>query len=143
MAETQAMIGYGTKFYLENDASPPTLEELAEIVNVTPPNDSIAMLDATHMQSPNRTMEFVPGLTDPGSAGFVMNFIPGSNADVALQAWRTSGARKQCRIVFPNGVTWTFSGLLESYQPEAAVADVMRATVGIKVTGSTVPGTSP
>ena len=137
MAETQAMIGYDSSFLLEDDSSPPELVAIAEVVNITPPNSQIAMLDATHMKSPDRTMEFV---TDPGSAGFTMNFIPGSDADDRLLAWRTSGARKQCRIIFPNGVTWTFSGLLESYQPEAAVADVMRATVAIKVTGSTTTG---
>lgn len=140
MPDTEAMIGYGSKFLLEDDSSPPELVELAEVVNITPPNMQTAQVDATHMQSPNRMMEFIAGLTDPGSASFVMNFVPSSDSDARILAWRASGLRKQCQIIFPNAVTWTFNANCEGYQPEAAVADVMRATVTVKVTGSVTPG---
>lgn len=137
MAETAAMIGYGSKFQLGNGATPTeTFADLAEVSNITPPSVAADVVDATHMQSPNRTREFIDGLIDPGECSFEMNFIPGSAADDAIQAWKLAGGRKTCRIVFPNDVTWTFSGILQGYEPAVPTDDKMTATVTIKVTSS-------
>lgn len=136
MAETQAAIGYGSLFeYSLNNGG--TWNTLAEVTNITPPSDTVDVLDATHMQSPNRTREFIEGLVDPGEASFEMNFIPGSPADVAIRGFRGAG-RISCRITWPNGTIWTFKGIMTSYAPAAPTADKMTATVTFKVTGSLV-----
>jgi hypothetical protein len=98
------------------------------------------MVDATHMQSPNGDREFIIGLNDPGEASFEMNFIPGSAADLKIQSIKAGRARVKCRITFPNGVTWTFSGLLMTYEPAVPTDDKMTASVSWKVSGSTVTG---
>lgn len=141
MAETQASLGYGSVFAVSTDDGA-TYVDLAEISNITPPSATIDMVDATHMQSPNADREFIIGLNDPGSASFDMNFIPGSAADLKIQAVKAARARVKCRITFPNGVTWTFSGLLKTYEPAVPTDDKMTATVTFKVSGSTVTGAS-
>lgn len=144
MAETQASIGYGSFFHISEDNGS-TWIELAEVYDITPPNDTVDEIDATHMQSPNRTREFIPGLIDPGEASFEMNFVPGSASDLKIAALKVAGARVKCRITFPNAVTWVFSGWVSGYEPAVPTDDKMTATVTWRVTGSTVstPAAAP
>ncbi|MDX0251150.1 histidine kinase [Sinorhizobium meliloti] len=144
MAETQASIGYGSFFHVSQDNGA-TWIELAEVYDITPPSDTVDVVDATHMQSPNRTREFISGLSDPGEASFEMNFVPGSASDAKIREIRVSGERVKCRITFPNAVAWTFSGLVTGYEPAVPTDDKMTATVTFKVTGSYVstPAAAP
>lgn len=141
MAATEAIIGYGSLFAISTDDGT-TFTDLAEVYDITPPSDSVDVIDATHMTSPNATREFIIGLNDPGECSFEMNFIPGSTADAAIQSVRTARERVSCRITFPNDVTWTFAGILTGYEPAAPTDDKMTATVTFKVTGSYVTGTA-
>lgn len=144
MAVSQAMIGYGTKFQIERADSPNEWDDIAEVINVTPPNFTTDQVDVTHNQSPNRTREFIPGLIDPGEASFEMNFVPSTSltsSDRILQALRDSGDVATCRIVYPNDVTWEFFGSLTGYEITSATEDKMTATVTIKVSGSITVGT--
>lgn len=144
MADTQASIGYGTHFHISEDSGA-TWTALAEVYDITPPNDSVDEVDATHMQSPNRTREFIPGLIDPGEASFEMNFVPGSPSDLKIAALKTAGTRVRCRITFPNAVTWTFTGWVSGYEPAVPTDDRMTASVTWRVSGSTVatPAAAP
>jgi hypothetical protein len=137
MAETQASIGYGTFFHVSQNGGT-TWTELAEVYDITPPTDEVDEIDATHMQSPNRTREFIPGLIDPGEASFEMNFIPGSDSDELIRDLKTSGERVRCRITFPNGVEWEFSAWVKGYEPAIPTDDKMTATVTWRVTSPTV-----
>lgn len=139
MAETLASLGYGSVFAVSTDDGA-TYVDLAEVSDITPPSSTIDMVDATHMGSPNADREFIIGLNDPGEASFSMNFVPGSAADLKIQAVKAARARIKCRITYPNGVTWTFSGLLMTYEPAVPTDDKMTATVSFKVSGSTVTG---
>ena len=140
MAVTAARIGYGSLFAISTAGAAGPWSDIAEITNLTPPSDQLDIIDATHMQSPNATREFILGLNDPGECSFEMNFIPGSDADDLLQAVRAARAKVNCRITFPNLVTWTFEGILTGYEPDAPIDEKMSATVTIKVTGSYVVG---
>lgn len=144
MAETQASIGYGSLFDISRDSEVSWLT-MGEVFDITPPNDTVDEVDATHMQSPNRTREFIPGLIDPGEASFEMNFIPGSPSDLLVAEIKTAGERVRCRITFPNGVTWKFTGWVTGYEPAVPNDDKMTATVTWRVTGPTVstPSVAP
>jgi hypothetical protein len=102
--------------------------------------------DVWHMQSPNRNREFISGLNDPGECSFDMNFIPGNSADdrmFELLSLPTGASRtRNCRISYPNGVTWSFSAELTGYEPTVPVDDKMTATATFKVTGSISVGTT-
>lgn len=137
MAATAAMIGYGSTFALKATGDVDFVD-LAEVTNITPPSDSIDVIDATHMASPNATREFILGLNDPGECSMEMNFIPGSAADTKIQAVRNARERVQGRITWPNRWTWTFDGIMTAYTPTAQAADKMSATLTFKVTGSYV-----
>lgn len=135
---TDADIGYGTTFSMANGEATPVQVEIAEVYDITPPNETVDVIDATHMKSPNGYREFILGLTDPGDCSFEMNFIPGSESETLILAAKTARARRSCIITFPNGATWTFDGLVTGYEPAIPTADKMTCTVTYKVTGSVV-----
>lgn len=134
---TDASIGYGSYFHISQDNGD-NWTAIAEVYDITPPSSTVDQIDATHMQSPNRNREFIAGLSDPGSASFEMNFVPGSASDLKIQEIRASGEQVLCRITFPNSVTWKFTGQVESYEPAVPTEDKMTASVSFKVSGSTV-----
>lgn len=134
---SDAMIGYGSYFHISQDSGSSWIE-IAEVFDITPPSDTVDQVDVTHMQSPNRRREFISGLSDPGSASFEMNMIPGSASDLKIQEIRGTGEQVLCRITFPNAVTWQFTGQIESYEPAIPNEDKMTASVSFKVSGSTV-----
>lgn len=133
MADTQASLGYGITFEMADVATPTSFDYISEIFDLTPPSDSTEQVQATHMQSPNRTHEFIEGLTDPGEVSFEMNYVPGSDSDKKLTA--AKGKRKRCRITFPNGVQVLFTGSRQTYEKTAPTEDKMTASVAFKVSG--------
>src|SRR5262245_42776376 len=139
MAATQAMLGYNTRFFLESFVSPtdspPKYVEMAEIKNVTPPNQQIDDVDVTHNTSPGRRREFIAGLIDPGEASFEMNFIPGSSSDQLINQLLTAGTQTNCKIIYPNLVFWEFLAIVKGYEISSATEEGMTATVTLKVTG--------
>lgn len=137
---SNADIGYGSKMYVETadspNQSPPDYHELSEVTNITPPNFETDDVDVTHMQSPNRTREFVAGLVDPGEASFEMNWVPGSETDTILLDLKTAGTTVSWKILFPDGINyWEFSGYVKGYEPTLETEDKMTATCTIRVAG--------
>lgn len=140
MPASDAQLGYGSVFEIVNENSPNQYTALAEVFNITPPSATLDIIDVTHMQSPNRTREFISGLIDPGESGFEMNFIPGSTSDDRLHEILNLpvgvSRRRSCRISYPNGHTHTFDAELMTYEPAVPTDDKMTATVTWKVTGA-------
>jgi hypothetical protein len=138
---TAARIGYGARFLvIDPTISPGVEKDLGEVINISPPTKDLDIIDATHMQSANSTREYILGLIDPGEAAVEMNFIPGDETDDLLFAIEAARVAVQCRIVFPNLVTWTFLALLQSREFNVEVADKMTHTANWKVTGSVEVG---
>lgn len=118
-------------------ASPSTWQPLAEVTSFQPPQLIVEAVETTHMGSPGRQREFKPGLTDSGAATGTMNFIPGSQTDVFLQAWRVAAEVRQVRATFPNGWRKQFPGFLMEYSPnQTDVGAVMQASFAIRITGT-------
>lgn len=132
---TQAAIGNGTQFQIEG-ATANTFDTIAEVFDISPPNETTDVIDATTFGSADGMREYILGLTDPGECSFEMNFVPGSASEQKILTVKAARAAKKFRIVFPNLATWTFSGLLTGYEPAVPNDDKMTATVTIKLTGS-------
>jgi hypothetical protein len=140
-AMTEALIGYGTIFAVESAPGSGSYTQLGEVTSVTPPNLSVDQIDATHMQSPGRTREFIQGLADPGEMSIEMNYIANSATDAFLLAWRTSGLTRSARISYPGSATDTFPAFILGYAPGSIdPSDKMSATLSLKVAGAVVRG---
>jgi hypothetical protein len=116
------------------------------VTSITPPSATLDQIDVTHMTSPNRNREFIPGLNDTGECSFEMNYVPGSTSDDRLLELLNlpvgTERRRYCRISYPNGVTDTFYASLVGYAPAIPVDDKMSASVTFKVSGSVSRGTT-
>lgn len=133
MPETGAMLGYGSTLELAPFETPNAFVYVAEVKNFTLPSDTTDQQDVSHMQSPNKTREFIDGFSDPGEFGCELNYIPGSPADLLLVA--AKGKRKRIRVTFPNGVQVLFTGTRQSYEKTAETENAMTASVSFKVSG--------
>jgi hypothetical protein len=137
MPASAALLGYGTIFAITDAFSPTTYVELGEVVDVTPPSISVDQVEVTHMQSPNRVKEYIAGLADYGEMQLTMNYIPSSDTDDRIIAWRDSGGNLSCRITYPSASsprpTDTFDGFVLSYSPSIPVGDKMQVTLTVKV----------
>ena len=146
MAEALAMLGYGSVFQIQTENSPDNYVALAELINITPPSFTLDQIDVTHMESPNRIREFISGLGDAGECSFEMNFVPGSTSDdrlfELLNLPSGSSRRRNCRISFPNGVTWSFTAELTGYEPTVPVDVKMTATTTFNVSCSISVGST-
>lgn len=135
MPDTEARIGYGSVFEMADQATPTTFVAMGEVYAIDPGSDETEEVEATHMQSPNRTREYIPGLVTPGEMSIEMNYVPGSATDLALLG--ASGKRNVGRITLPNGVRKTFPITLRSYTTGIPLDDRMTATATFRKAGAT------
>lgn len=141
---SSAIIGYGSKFQIESGDSPGVFTDMGEVFNITPPSSEVEQIDVSHMQSPNRTREYIDGMIEPGECSFEMNYIPGSASDLILIAIRDTAAgtarTRTCRLIYPNNVIDQFEGNLQTYEPNLPNDDKATATVTFKLTGAVTRG---
>jgi predicted secreted protein len=135
---SNADIGYDTRFAIEDAVGSGVYVELLEVFEVTPPEISVDQVEVTHFKSPGRAKEYIPALSDNGTAQAQMNYLPNSTSDQRLRTLQSNGDVVSMRITFPNGVTVTFPGSVESYSQSVPVNDRMTATAGFKVSGAVV-----
>lgn len=129
---SDASIGYGSQYAIHDGS---TYVPLAEVYNIEPPQFESDDVDVTHMASPNRTREVIPGLINPGNVTIDMNFVPNSPADQRVRELLVSGEKLSHRITYPNGTTETFTASVKGYAPAVPNEDKMTATVTMRVTG--------
>ena len=143
---TEAMIGLGTEFHLEDDTSPtPVLTRLGEILSVSTPNSQVDDGEATHMASPGRRREYIAGLIDDGEGTFEMNYVAGSATDVLIQNALADGVARGYKIILPDGQTgWEITGdcIVKGYERNVPIDDRMTATLTVRFTGEPVEGNS-
>lgn len=137
---TDAITGYGSSFEVHDGASPGAFFEFAEVKSVSLPNESRERLDATHMQSPGHTREYIPGFIDPGEQTVTMNWVPGSATDEFIVDWRASGETRDVRVT-ANGVTFTYPAFPTGYDTPIGL-DVAEATLTLAVAGAVARGTA-
>lgn len=125
---TDARIGYGSKYIIDGT-------EVGEVIEITPGEATTERVQATHMQSPGRRHEYIPGMIDSGEASFQINWIPGNATDTLLRGLLASGAIEEHTIVFPNGVTVTFDAAVTGFSKVLPIEDRMTATVTVAVSG--------
>ncbi len=132
---SNAMIGYDTEFRIKVTPEASTFTALAEVYSVTPPESSIDQVEVTHFKSPGRRREYIPTLSDNGTASCEMNYIPGSATDLLIEALITAGSVVPAEIEFPNGTVVAFSCSVSGYSKTNPVDDRLTATVEFQVTG--------
>jgi predicted secreted protein len=134
---TDARIGYGSEFWLDNAGG--TLTQLDEVLSITPPNPQTTDVEATHMLSPNRRREYIAGLIEDGEGTFEFNYVAGGATDVLVRAAIADGVERSYKIVLPDGATgWEIEGacIVKGWERATPIDDRMTATLTVRFTGA-------
>lgn len=131
-----AINAQGMKFAVSASGSPPSFSNIPEINTIGGPDGSAALIDVTDLDSTGK--EYLLGLKDEGAFSLEINYIPQNAVHAQLRSAWSNRTTMQFRVTFPDSTTtvWEFSGLVTSFQQNAAVDQVIKATVGIKISGS-------
>lgn len=152
MAEhaSQAAIGWGTQIQYGAESTDETYGEEAEVfanfhevVSADPPDEQQDEIEVTHFESPNRTKEYVQGMTDAGSFTFKLNWRPDLYADhQQLVTDKADGIKRSYRIVEPSSmetirVPGFVKGLKRTLDPKGVVQ--MEVTIRCDALTVTLP----
>jgi hypothetical protein len=145
---TLARIGWGGKLYVSTDNTEANLALVDEVRECSFPTDEVDEAEATHLNSPGRRREFVPGLIDGGEFTATMNYVPGSASDLLLTGAKDAGDTRKVRIVVPDETgagtaDWNMvvSAFIKKYAPDTmSTGDVITATATFRVTGALEQG---
>jgi predicted secreted protein len=125
---------------LLSEPSPVDWKALGEVSDVNPPSPTKETVDVTHMQSPDKYMEFISGLKDGGEASFTMNFTFDSYNDIKNNYELDDSPRKY-KIVFPDSKTtptiFEFYAIVTGVPVSAPTGDKVTSDVTLKVSGKT------
>jgi hypothetical protein len=108
----EAFIGYGAQFKVGQGDSPETFVAVPDIDSITPGDMTTAVIQKTHLRSPNRHHEKLATLRDSGSITLAGNYRPnhgahkltggdGFDADHSLLALWRSVAENNFEIEMP------------------------------------------
>lgn len=128
-------IGHGTVVRFGVGATP-VWTQLLGLEDVTFPNSQTDEIEVTHMQSPNRTKEFMAGLNDNGEVSFSVHWIPGGPQDTVVMGIKASGEIIQVEFTAANGgEPEIYAGFVKGYERMAPVNGAMKATILVRVSG--------
>lgn len=136
----QGQIGLGNYFQREADDSSDGFATLAGFTEITPPQYSRATEDITDTGDEDGFDRVISGMRSAGEVSLVLNYVPGGDTEDQLQADLESDDAHNYRILFKNGVTCDFSGLVTAFQPTGPMGSKMTASVTLKISGKPVWG---
>jgi hypothetical protein len=133
---TEATIGYGTAIRVGVGAGP-TWTTLQHVLDVEWPMAEADEHEATAMDSPNRTKEFIAGLIDNGEVTIPLNWVPDSPTDTVLRTIQETGELVQIEFTANHvGATpETYAGFCKRYSRTSPVNGVQQAEVGFRING--------
>lgn len=131
----EALVGYGAQLMVGDGASPEAFEAIADVMSITPGDISSAIIDKTHLRSPDGHREKTVGLTDSGPFVITGNWRPshesqsyagggaGSFASGGLPKLLADKTEKNFKIVLKDSTEWPFRGIVSKFQPGTISGD--------------------
>ena len=139
MARTQARLGYGTLVQRGDnvDGASVTYTTVAEVRDIQLPQRTLELQDATHQESPDGYMEFIPGLKDGGEVSFEVNWLPDNSGQSGLVDDFENRVRRDWKIIESNTAAsyWTFTAYVSQISPQAPVNGVARSNFTLRISG--------
>ena len=135
---TNARIGHGATMQLAA-TSGGALTTLEELDSLPIPNYQTQDIDATHLNSAGRVMEYISGLIDPGEGTFDFNLVPGDTTHDLLVAAQADGEVREYQITIPDGADgYRFSGdlIVKGIEYDIPKDNKMMASVTVRFTGA-------
>lgn len=134
-----AFWAYGSTLQLGNGATPEVFMDIAEIIDLTPPNMSRDEIDVSNHDSSDGYKEYIPGWRDGGEVAVRANWLPTNtthDATTGMLASFNNDDAHNWRIVLPNNLlTIPLRGFLTAFEPDLPIEEQGDLTMTIKVTG--------
>lgn len=140
---SEANIGYLGEIRRGNGLSPQVFTAVAEVTSFGELGAESSLLDVTHLQSPNGSLEYISGMDDGAELALVCNFRP----DHATQSYaaglihdQVSKTKRDFQAYHPD---WPqvahFSALVKGYKLGAIEPNVpQKVTFTLKISGGIV-----
>jgi hypothetical protein len=141
MAAAAAKLGHGT--ILKKESTAGNYTAIPEVYDLQIYSADRNMIDVTHQTSPDYAREFMAGLTDWGELSCDIGWTYANAMVIAIQAELYSvdfSTLQQWQVeISATGSVFNFIGFVKSFTPKAAIGDILRASLVVKITGK--PGT--
>lgn len=127
---TSAVSGFGTQLVWNS-------QDVAEVQNLTGPNESRDMLDVTNHDSSDGFREFIAGLADGGEISIEGNFkASDSNGQIAMHTDFQAGTSRAWQLTFPASLgNMAGNGFMSAFELGYPHDNKIPFTATIKVTG--------
>ena len=113
---------------------------IAEITNISGPEETLDIEDATSHDSPDGYESVVATILRSGNVTLETNFVPGNSGHQELRTALRKRRLVPCHLVFPDSTTatYSFSAYVVSISPEAPHAGILTRNVQLKPSGPIV-----
>ena len=127
--------GFGTLLKRGDGEAVEVFTAIANATNISGPGLARNTIDVTAHDSPDRHMEFVGGLVDPGEVSIDVNYAPVDH-DTLVADLQDEDPRNY-QLVFPTtpAATWAFAAVMTGFEASAPYDDKLTATLTFKVSG--------
>src|SRR5690554_2731350 len=101
---------------------------IGQVASISPPGPTRETVDVEDLNPADEFKKKLIGLIDGGDMSFTINFDPEDTGHQACEAALYSGVEQTCKIKYPSGKGYTFSGYVTGFAPQEITAgDVMQA----------------
>jgi hypothetical protein len=127
--------GFGCTLEIETAQGSGVFFEAGLVYDVQPPGDTVDQFDKTHMKSPGGREENGSGIVRGGEGSYGINWVPGNDTDVFINAWLLARDVRKIRITYPNNVTETAPNTITGFSRAVPMNDKMSGTLTTKKAG--------
>lgn len=138
MSASTSTIGYGDTLEWSTDDT--TWNEIAELKTADIPTNTVEKVERTHMNSPDRTKEYTPGLRDTNDVPFTFNFnsedyeaLYTLEANATVATWRHTLAPNDGEAT---GAVYEYDGFVEIGGAPREVEGITEVSATIKRAGA-------
>lgn len=138
MPASSASIGYGTKFQVEDPATPGAFIDMGELYAFTPPGREREFVDVTNFESPGKARERKPALINIGRSTFNISMLPASTNYGKLVTAFNGENKLKFRINPPDSITtmvYEWTGYVANIQDNVMLDDKNTTEVAVEATG--------
>ena len=143
MAEraSQADIAWNDELWIGREATPGSgtydFTQIFGIETLNTPEKTPDDIDVTHMQSPGRTRETIPGLLSAADWSQEKQYWPADTGDIMLEELAElteDGTKEDVMVEFVvGGVRRTYRGYVNNFTPQATVGDKRMVSLSMKI----------
>ena len=134
MADPNTTPGHSTLFAYGNQATfaeSTSWTEVAQIVDIGPPEIEADDIDVSNMKSPEQFKQFDPGWADAGEVEVTVQYEKAA----ATALYALFRQKKGFKMTFEDGSSWGLDGYIKKFGGEVDREGVITQTITVKVSG--------